>query len=143
MRLTAPAANKSGKSEKPGFSEMFSFFRNSSTAKKLGLFTANRPTTARPMKARYKYPFYPTNQQKQGWARLLGCVRAVGNDALALCKTSEKLLSYNQLSGWLTASKKTSELLGLGDVSSVPLQQSWRESGWDIATTLNGHRENI
>jgi putative transposase len=60
-------------------------------------------------------------------AQLFGCVRAVGNnDALALCKTSEKLLSYNQLSGWLTASKKTSERLWLGDVSSVPLQQSLR-----------------
>ncbi len=43
------------------------------------------------MKARYKYRFYPTNQQKKSLAQLFGCVRVVFNDALALCKKSDKL----------------------------------------------------
>jgi len=45
------------------------------------------------MKARYPYRFYPTDQQKQSLAQLVGCVRVVGNDALALCKQSEKNLN--------------------------------------------------
>jgi putative transposase len=43
-----------------------------------------------------------------------------------LCKASEKLPNYNQLSGWLTQAKKTEERTWLNDVSSVPLQQSLR-----------------
>jgi putative transposase len=42
------------------------------------------------MKARYQYRIYPTDQQKQSLAQLFGCVRVVWNDALALCKQSEK-----------------------------------------------------
>ena len=42
------------------------------------------------MKARHKYRFYPTEQQQQSLARLFGCVRVVWNDALAICKQSEK-----------------------------------------------------
>jgi putative transposase len=45
------------------------------------------------MKARYQYRFYPTNQQQQSLAQLFGCCRVVWNDALAICKQSEKLLS--------------------------------------------------
>lgn len=78
------------------------------------------------MKARYRYRFYPTNQQRQSLAQLFGCVRVVWNDALSLCKASEKLPNYNQLSGLLTASKKTFERSWLNDVSCVPLQQSLR-----------------
>ena len=78
------------------------------------------------MKARYKYRFYPTDQQKQSLAQLFGCVRVVWNDALALCKSSEKLPNYNQLSGLLTSSKKAEERAWLNEVSSVPLQQSLR-----------------
>ncbi|MFM7189225.1 MAG: helix-turn-helix domain-containing protein, partial [Microcystaceae cyanobacterium] len=46
------------------------------------------------MKARYRYRFYPTEQQTQGLAQLFGCVRVVWNDALAICKNAEKLPSY-------------------------------------------------
>ncbi|WP_228037033.1 helix-turn-helix domain-containing protein [Cuspidothrix issatschenkoi] len=42
------------------------------------------------MKARYQYRFYPTIQQQQSLAQLFSCVRVVWNDALAICKQSEK-----------------------------------------------------
>ncbi|WP_242045736.1 MULTISPECIES: helix-turn-helix domain-containing protein [unclassified Calothrix] len=41
-----------------------------------------------PMKARYQFRFYPTDQQQQLLAQLFGCVRVVWNDALAICKQS-------------------------------------------------------
>ncbi|NER47816.1 MAG: IS200/IS605 family element transposase accessory protein TnpB [Symploca sp. SIO1A3] len=79
------------------------------------------------MKARHQYRFYPTNQQRQSLAQLFGCVRVVWNDALAFCKESEKLPGYNKLAGMLTQAKKTEYRQWLGDVSSVPLQQSLRQ----------------
>lgn len=78
------------------------------------------------MKARYQYRFYPTDQQRQSLAQLFGCVRVVWNDALALCKQSEKLPGMSKLSALLTQTKKTEERAWLGLVSSVPLQQSLR-----------------
>lgn len=78
------------------------------------------------MKARYQYRFYPTDQQRQSLAQLLGCVRVVGNDALALSKAS-KSPGYNTLAKSLTRSKKTEERRWLNDVSSVPLQQSLKQ----------------
>lgn len=78
------------------------------------------------MKARYQYRFYPTDQQRRSLAKLLGCVRVVWNDALALCKSSEKLPNYHLLSGLLTVSKKREERKWLNEVSCVPLQQVLR-----------------
>lgn len=78
------------------------------------------------MKARYQYRFYPTDQQRQSLAQLFGCVRVVWNDALAVCKQSDKLPGYRKLATQLTQSKKTCEREWLADVSSVPLQQSLR-----------------
>jgi putative transposase len=78
------------------------------------------------MKARYQSRFYPTDQQRKSLAQLFGCVRVAWNDALALCKDSEKVIGYNKLSAMLTQSKKTVERQWLKDVSSVPLQQSLR-----------------
>jgi putative transposase len=78
------------------------------------------------MKARYQYRFYPTDQQRLSLAQLFGCVRVVWNDALAICKQSDKLPGYSKLSAQLTQSKKTEERKWLVDVSSVPLQQSLR-----------------
>jgi putative transposase len=78
------------------------------------------------MKARYRYRFYPTPNQQHSLAQLFGCVRVVWNDAIALCKASEKLPNYDRLSGWLTSTKKTEDRVWLNDVSSVPLQQSLR-----------------
>jgi putative transposase len=78
------------------------------------------------MKARYQYRFYPTDQQQQSLARLFGCVRVVWNDALALCKQSDKLPGHKKLSALLTQSKKAENREWLMSVSSVPLQQSLR-----------------
>lgn len=85
-----------------------------------------RPTLTRGMKARYKYRFYPTDQQQESLAQLFGCVRVVWNDALASCQ-SDKYPGYNTLSKALTQSKKTEERRWLKDVSSVPLQQSLKQ----------------
>jgi putative transposase len=77
------------------------------------------------MKARYQYRFYPTDQQQRLLAQLFGCVRVVYNDALALCKKSEKLPSNGDLQKLvITQAKKTEERTWLSDVSNIPLQQS-------------------
>ncbi|NEQ71194.1 MAG: IS200/IS605 family element transposase accessory protein TnpB [Symploca sp. SIO2D2] len=77
------------------------------------------------MKARYQYRFYPTNQQQQSLARLFGCVRVVWNDALAICKQSEKKPKSAELQKQvITQAKKTEERVWLREVSSIPLQQS-------------------
>jgi putative transposase len=77
------------------------------------------------MKARYRYRFYPTDQQKQSLAQLFGCVRVVWNDALALCKQSDKKLKSTDLQKQvITQAKQTKERAWLSEVSVVPLQQS-------------------
>jgi len=82
------------------------------------------------MKARYQFRFYPTDQQKQLLAQLFGCVRVVWNDALAVCKQSEKLPSNNDLQKLvITQAKKTDERSWLSDVSNIPLQQSVADLG--------------
>ena len=82
------------------------------------------------MKARYRYRFYPTNQQKESLAQLFGCVRVVFNDALALCKKSDKLPKTTELSlQVITQAKKTEQRAWLSQVSSVALQQSVRDLG--------------
>jgi putative transposase len=82
------------------------------------------------MKARYQYRFYPTDQQQQSLAQLFGCVRVVWNDALAICKQSEKLPSNNDLQKLvITQAKKTVEREWLSEVSNIPLQQSVADLG--------------
>ncbi|ARV60424.1 transposase [Nostocales cyanobacterium HT-58-2] len=82
------------------------------------------------MKARYQFRFYPTDQQQQSLAQLFGCVRVVWNDALAICKQSEKLPSNNDLQKLvITQAKKTDERSWLSDVSNIPLQQSVADLG--------------
>jgi putative transposase len=77
------------------------------------------------MKARFRYRFYPTNQQQQSLAQLFGCVRVVWNDSLALCKQSEKKPSSTELQKIvITQAKKTEERAWLSEVSNIPLQQS-------------------
>lgn len=96
------------------------------------------------MKARYRYRFYPTGLQQQSLAQLFGCVRVVWNDALAFCKSSEKLPKAGVLSAMLTQSKKTFERQWLKDVSSVPLQQSLRQldTAWkNFFNSRNGKRK--
>jgi putative transposase len=82
------------------------------------------------VKARYRYRFYPTDQQQQSLSQLFGCVRVAWNDALALCRQSEKLPSNSALQKLvITQAKKTEPRAWLGEVSSVPLQQSVADLG--------------
>jgi putative transposase len=82
------------------------------------------------VKARYQYRFYPTDQQQRSLAQLFGCVRVVWNDALAICKQSEKLPSNNDLQKLvITQAKKTEERGWLSEVSNIPLQQSVADLG--------------
>lgn len=92
------------------------------------------------MKARYQYRFYPTDQQQEALAQLFGCARVVWNDALAFCKQSGKLPTFNQLSARLTEIKKTVERKWLNDVSSVPLQQSLRNLATAYKNFFDSHK---
>jgi putative transposase len=78
------------------------------------------------MKARYRYRFYPTDQQQQSLAQLFGCCRVVWNDALAESKKG-KFPGFNSLCKTLTLSKKRVDREWLNDVSSVALQQSLKQ----------------
>ncbi len=97
------------------------------------------------MKARYQYRIYPTDQQRKDIARLFGCVRVVWNDALALCKKSEKLPSNGDLQKiCITQAKKTKEREWLSEVSNIPLQQSLADLGraWNnFFASLKGKRK--
>ncbi len=82
------------------------------------------------MKARYQYRIYPSDQQCKELAKLFGCVRVVWNDALGLCKKSEKRPSNGDLQKiCITQAKKTKEREWLGEVSNIPLQQSIADLG--------------
>ncbi len=82
------------------------------------------------IKARYQYRIYPSDQQCKELAKLFGCVRVVWNDALGLCKKSEKLPSNGDLQKiCITQAKKTKEREWLGEVSNIPLQQSIADLG--------------
>ncbi|WP_019810884.1 RNA-guided endonuclease InsQ/TnpB family protein [Saccharomonospora halophila] len=82
------------------------------------------------VKRAYKYRFYPTGQQEQELLRTFGCVRFVYNKALEertrAWYVEQRRVNYAQTSAKLTAWKKTDELSFLGEVSSVPLQQTLR-----------------
>ena len=79
-------------------------------------------------KRAYKYRFYPTDDQKRILAQTFGCCRFVYNWGLNTRKTASsqygQKLTYNGLSAMLPNLKKTHPWLG--DVSSVPVQQSLR-----------------
>ena len=82
------------------------------------------------MKSRYQYRFYPTDQQRQGLAQLFGCVRVVWNDALAICRQSEKLPKKGDLQKVvITQAKKLEAREWLSTVSNIPLQQSVADLG--------------
>ncbi|QTF94099.1 RNA-guided endonuclease TnpB family protein [Halomonas sp. BM-2019] len=81
-------------------------------------------------KRAYKYRFYPTPEQEQLLARTFGCVRFVYNSVLryrtdAFYERKEKV-GYVAANAYLTALKKTPEVVFLNEVSSVPLQQCLR-----------------
>ena len=77
----------------------------------------------------YKYRFYPTSEQAKILERTFGCVRFVYNHMLRY-RTDEwhagNRINYNTTSALLTKLKKQEETAWLGEVSSVPLQQSLR-----------------
>jgi putative transposase len=79
-------------------------------------------------KRAYKYRFYPTEEQKIQLAQTFGCIRFVYNWGLNLRKTAYKergeRLYYNDLAAMLPTLKQ--QYPWLGDVSSVPIQQSLR-----------------
>ncbi|MCU0545631.1 MAG: transposase [Oscillatoriaceae cyanobacterium Prado104] len=78
------------------------------------------------MKARYKYRFYPTDQQQRGLAQLFGCCRVVWNETLAK-SLNGKYPGYDESCKSLTILKKNEKLSWLNDVSSVALQQSLKQ----------------
>jgi putative transposase len=97
------------------------------------------------MKSRYQFRIYPSNQQRKDLSRLFGCVRVVWNDALALCKKSEKLPSNGDLQKLcITQAKKTKDREWLSEVSNIPLQQSIADLGvaWNnFFASLKGKRK--
>ena len=100
------------------------------------------------MKLRYSYRIYPDDQQKSQLAKLFGCCRVVWNDALAFCQDEYKKENYKPkysvLSHRLTQLKKTEEKKWLGEVSSVPLQQSLKDleqSYSNFFNSVNGKRK--
>jgi putative transposase len=76
----------------------------------------------------YKYRFYPTDEQRIHLAQTFGCVRFIYNWGLSTRKTAyfqhEQSLSYPDLAAMLPDLKK--QYPWLGDISSVPIQQSLR-----------------
>jgi len=82
------------------------------------------------LKSRYQLRFYPTPGQRQSLARLFGCVRVVWNDALGLCKHSDKLPKNSELQKiCITQAKQTKQRQWLEQVSVVALQQSIADLG--------------
>lgn len=73
------------------------------------------------MKSRSQYRIYPTDQQQRSLARLFGCVRVAWNDALGLCKQSEKLPKNSDLQKLcITQAKQIKERAWLSKVSNIP-----------------------
>lgn len=97
------------------------------------------------MKARYQYRVYPHPGQQTKLARLFGCCRVVWNDALALCKQTEKLPKNSALQKrCITEAKQRLERAWLADVSNIPLQQSVADLGVAFSnffSSLKGKRK--
>ncbi|WP_448570559.1 RNA-guided endonuclease InsQ/TnpB family protein [Trichothermofontia sp.] len=101
------------------------------------------------MKLRYRYRIYPNSQQAQSLSRLFGCVRVVGNDALAFCQQAwnegVKYCGASELmKRFITQAKQSESRAWLREVSSIPLPQSIRDL--DVAfrnfwNSLKGKRQ--
>ncbi len=82
------------------------------------------------MRTAYKVRAYPDPEQATLLRRTFGCVRVVWNKTLAdrqrRYTTERKSTSYKDTDAALSEWKKTEELAFLGEVSSVPLQQTLR-----------------
>jgi putative transposase len=82
------------------------------------------------MHQRWTYRCYPTPEQERALARTFGCCRYVWNWALAERTRAFQAggrMTYAQSDRALTLLKRRPETLWLGEVSSVPLQQSLRD----------------
>jgi len=88
---------------------------------------------------------YPTSQQVHNLAKVFGCCRVVWNDALALCKSTQKLPSNGDLQKtFITQAKKLEQREWLEEVSNIPLQQSIADLGvaWkNYFDSLKGKRK--
>jgi putative transposase len=82
------------------------------------------------VKRAFKYRFYPSEVQAAELSRTFGCVRKVYNLALQARTEAWTLhrqrVGYEATSTLLTEWKRTDALAFLGEVSSVPLQQTLR-----------------
>ncbi|WP_324194684.1 RNA-guided endonuclease InsQ/TnpB family protein [Nocardia terpenica] len=81
------------------------------------------------MKRAFKFRFYPTPEQAVELERTFGCVRKVYNLALDMRTRAwqqGQRIDYAQSSAMLTEWKRSEDLSYLGEVSSVPLQQTLR-----------------
>lgn len=96
---------------------------------------------SRNVKRAYKYRFYPTPEQERLLRRTLGCTRLVYNKALAerseAWTKEHRSVSYKDTSAMLSQWKKSSELVFLKEVSSVPLQQALRHLQQAYANFFN------
>jgi putative transposase len=82
------------------------------------------------MKARYQFRIYPNPLQRRDLAKMFGCARVVWNDALGLCRQSEKLPKNSELQKvCITQAKRTESRSWLSEVSNIPLQQSIADLG--------------
>ena len=82
------------------------------------------------MKVRYRFRFYPTDEQKKELVRVFGACRYVYNWALRMRTDSYfkdgVSVGYDESSAMLTALKKTPEYTWLNEISCVPPQQALR-----------------
>lgn len=82
------------------------------------------------MNKSFKYRIYPSNQQKEMFAKTFGCCRFVYNSLLNWRNTEYTTkgikINYNHTSSKLTEIKKNPEYAWLNEVSSVALQQVLR-----------------
>jgi putative transposase len=94
------------------------------------------------MRTAYRCRAYPDEAQQAMLSRTFGCVRVVWNRTLAArherYATEGKSTSYAETDRALTAMKKTPALAFLGDVSSVPLQQTLRHQQVAFANFFAG-----
>ncbi|MGI5168123.1 RNA-guided endonuclease InsQ/TnpB family protein [Spirillospora sp. CA-253888] len=94
------------------------------------------------MRTAFRCRAYPDAEQAAIFARTFGCVRLVWNKMLAerhaAYRRRGERTSYKQADAALTAWKRTGELAFLGEVSSVPLQQTLRHQHTAFANFFAG-----
>ncbi|MEE2060597.1 RNA-guided endonuclease InsQ/TnpB family protein [Rhodococcus artemisiae] len=97
------------------------------------------------MRTAYKVRAYPDPEQSALLRRTFGCVRVVWNKTLAdrqrRYTTEQKPTPYKDTDAALSEWKKTEELAFLGEVSSVPLQQTLRHQHTAFQSFFKGIAE--